>query len=187
MDDAFKKQIIRSCYSTLVQLGDLSRWRETELKTTKERNWGPAKGYYDLAAALDPTSGMSYNQLAVIALADEDHLRAVYYLYRAVSVENPAPQAQGNLQLEFKKLRKGKPLAADEAAVEGNLLLQRDFNLFHARCVEPTFAGHEEQMIKILASLRDELREKPFDTVIRKFCLINIAAESTAARKVRGM
>jgi hypothetical protein len=172
-----------------VQLGDLSRYRETELKTIKERNWGPAKGYYDLATALDPTSGMSYNQLAVIALTDQDHLRAVYYLYRAVSVENPAPQAQGNLELEFKKLRtrstQGKLLAADEA--EGNHHLQRRFILFHARCVEPTFAGYEDEQTKILALLADELREKPFDTVIRKFCLINIAAESTAARKVRGM
>ena len=188
VDFALKRQIIRSCYLTLVQLGDLSRYRETELQA-KERKWGPAKGYYDLAIALDPTSGMSYNQLAVIALTDQDHLRAVYYLYRAICVENPAPQARGNLELEFKKLRtralQGKPISSGDAAVEGKQELQNRFVVFHARCAESGFAGYEDQQIEILHLLADELRERPFDTVIRKFCLINIAAEESAASKVR--
>jgi len=189
VDLALKKQIVRSCYLTLIQLGDLSRYRETELQT-KERNWGPAKGYYDLAIALDPTSGMSYNQLAVIALTDQDHLRAVYYLYRAISVANPAPQAEGNIQIEFKKVRtkmiQGKPVSAGEAAIDCSSDLQHRFILFHARCFEPHFPNHEEQQAEILSLLADDLRERPFDTVIRKLCLINIAAERYAGNQVAG-
>lgn len=181
-----KKQIIRSCYLTLVQLGDLSRYRETELQT-KERNWGPAKGYYDLATALDPTSGISSNQLAVVALADQDHLRAVYYLYRAVCIAHPAPQAQGNLDIGFKKIRKrsaeGKPILSGDAIIEGNRELQNSFLLFHARCFLNEDVGHENQQNVILSILAEELRERPYDTMIRKFCFINISAQDLAARR----
>ncbi|KAI1612256.1 EST1-like protein A [Exophiala viscosa] len=187
VDTTLKGHIVRSCYLTLIQLGDLSRYRETELQS-KERNWGPAKGYYDLATALDPTSGMSYNQLAVIALTDQDHLRAVYYLYRAICVDKPAPLAPGNLDLEFKKVRtksnQGKLFANGDVAGDGSLALQDRFLLFHARCVDKDFNGYEDHQAEIHRLLADELREKPFDTIIRKFCLINIAAEQSAGQKV---
>lgn len=189
VDLALKKQIIRSCYLTLIQLGDLSRYRETELQT-KERNWGPAKGYYDLATTLDPSSGMSYNQLAVIALADQDHLRAVYYLYRAISAPNAAPQAEGNLKIEFRKVKskltQGKPLSDVATIGDGNTDLLHRFLLFHARCFEAGFTGHEDQQSEILDLLANELRARPCDTLLRKFCLINIAAEKYAADKIMG-
>ncbi|KAL2408091.1 hypothetical protein ABEF95_002196 [Exophiala dermatitidis] len=181
VDEMLKKQIIRSCYSTLVQLGDLSRYRETELQR-KERNWGPARGYYDLASALDPTSGMSNNQLAVIALADQDHLRAVYHLYRAVCVENPAPQAQGNLKLEFRKIRKKK--SKEDDILEESSKLQDAFLLFHARNWDgEDRVGVEDAQAKVLRLLADELRVRPRESTIRKFCLINIAAQDVAAKR----
>ncbi|EXJ79963.1 hypothetical protein A1O3_08249 [Capronia epimyces CBS 606.96] len=188
VDLLLKKQIIRSCYSTLVQLGDLSRYRETELQT-KERNWGPAKGYYGLASALDPTTGIASNQLAVIALTDQDHLRAVYHLYRAICVDNPAPQAQGNLKLEFKKIKKrsvqGKQILSEDAAAEGSREFQNKFLLFHARCFLEEYDDEEDEQNEILRLLSGELRERPYDTMIRKFCLINISAQNLAATRVR--
>lgn len=188
-DLALKKQIIRSCYLTLIQLGDLSRYRETELQT-KERNWGPAKGYYELATTLDPSSGMSYNQLAVIALADQDHLRAVYYLYRAISAPNPAPQAEGNLKIEFRKVKskltQGKPLSDVATIGNSNTDLLHRFLLFHARCFETGFVDYEDHSSEIIEFLANDLRTKPSDTLLRKFCLINIAAEKYAADKVIG-
>lgn len=185
--DAFlKTQITRSCYSSLVQLGDLSRYRETELQT-KERNWGPAKGYYDLAITLDPTSGVAYNQLAVIALADQDHLRAVYYLYRAIMVFNPAPLAPKNLELEFKKIRtrasQGVPISASNTKGESDL--SDSFILYHSRCADNAFAGSDDQQNEIFQRLADDLREKPLDSRVRKFCLINIAAEHAMGRSIR--
>lgn len=186
-DNLLKKQIIRSCYSSLVQLGDLSRYRETEVPK-KERNWGPAKGYYDLATALDPTWGTSYNQLAVIALTDQDHLRAVYYLYRAISVENPFPQAPGNLEIEFKKIRnravQGKPISSTN--LDGPNSLSDRFLVFHASCAESSFVSNDVHLDEIFRQLADDLREKPSDSRIRKLCLINIAAEEVAAQKIRG-
>lgn len=186
-DELHKKQIVRSCYLSLVQLGDLSRYRETELQT-KERDWGPAKGYYQLAITLDPHSGVAYNQLAVIALTGQDHLRAVYYLYRAIMVRNSAPQAPANLELEFRKIRtrasNGKPISSTD--VEEDNSLSDHFIVFHSRCAEKGFVSSDDEQNEIFRRLADDLREKPLDTRIRKFCLINIAAEDATARKVRG-
>lgn len=131
--------VLTSCHQTLVRLGDLSRWRETQLKT-KDRNWGPAIGYYDLARAIYPASGASHNQMAVIALVDLDHLRATYNLYRALAAEEPHPTAKGNLEIEFKKIEdawsKGEliqsNLGVDEQA-PGQALLGW-FMRLHARC-----------------------------------------------------
>jgi len=134
---------------------------------------------------------MSYNQLAVIALTDQDHLRAVYYLYRAICVNNPAPLAPGNLDLEFKKVRtksnQGKLFSNGDVAGDGSLALQDRFLLFHARCLDKDFNGYADHQAEIHRLLADGLREKPFDTIIRKFCLINIAAEQCAGHKVHGM
>ncbi|RVX68300.1 hypothetical protein B0A52_07303 [Exophiala mesophila] len=186
VDDSLKKHIVHSCYLSLVQLGDLSRYRESEIPK-KTPDWGPAKGYYELAIALDPTWGTSYNQLAVIALKDQDHLRAVYYLYRSISVENPFPQAPNNLELEFKKIRaralQGKPISPNNTETDGTLCDL--FLVFHASCADITFVSDEVQVDEMLRRLGDHLKEQPSDSNTRKLCLINIAAEEVVAQKIR--
>ncbi len=172
-----------------MQCGDLSRYRETELKLTL-RNWGPAVGYYNKAAALDPADGKAYHQLAVIALADQDHLRGIYHLYQAICVETPFPQAQGNLELEFRKLRvksdQGKSVAENSDVFKGSRHLYEQFILFHARCWDKKPTDQEELQTEILRLITDEMREHPEATILRKFSFINIAAEKYAADKVRG-
>ncbi|OAL35497.1 hypothetical protein AYO20_05116 [Fonsecaea nubica] len=189
VDDALKKQLIDSCYSALVQLGDLSRYRETELQTNR-RNWGPAVGYYNKAATLNPTDGRSYHQLAVVALADEDHLRAVYYLYRAICVENPAPQAKKNLDLECKKLRsksnQGKPISNAALVVEGCRDLHDRFLIFHASCLGDDPDDQKDQQIEILRLLEDQIRDRSEVSILRKLVLVNLAAEKSATQNVKG-
>ena len=91
-----------SCYQTLIRLGDLSRWRETQL-ATKYRNWGPAIGYYELANRIYPDLGTSHNQLAVIAQNDGNYFDVIYHLYRALAVAEPCLGSKTNLQIHFKK------------------------------------------------------------------------------------
>lgn len=185
-----KRSIIHSCHASLIQLGDLSRYRETELKV-KERNWGPAKGYYDLAITIDPSSGMSYNQLAVIAFAEKDHLRAVYYLYRALCVESPAPTALGNLELEFKKIRHRRSKKSSDLSSENlttNSELHSQFLAFHAyRLAEDGYSGKDEMQSEIFRVLADAIRESSNDHSIRRMCLINIAAEHCSKVVATGM
>ena len=97
-----RQTVLDSCHQTLIYLGDLSRYRASE-KLDKNPDFGPAIGYYDLGCTLVPTSGMSHHQLAVVALEQRHHLRAIYHLYRAMVVDDPHPNAANNLKLEFDK------------------------------------------------------------------------------------
>ena len=181
--------ILKSCHATLVRLGDLSRYRETELQT-KERNWAPARGYYDLATAIRPSSGDSHNQLAVIALADGSHIRALYYLYRAMSVQNPYPRAQENLKTLFKKIleRKNKnQLFPGGPEQQPGDVLQACFVYLHARLhAGVDFPEHEDLENEVLTALSVELKERPLDGLMNKLTLSNIAAQHLAAIQTAG-
>ena len=185
--------VLLSCHRTLVRLGDLSRYRETEL-VAKERNWGPAIGYYNLAEAIRPSSGASHNQLAVIALADGNHLRAIYHLYRALAVDEPHPTAKGNLEIEFKKVLtawdKGEMIPKElprDSQGPGKALLGW-FMRLHARCYKGIdFAEHEELENEVLSQLAIDLKERSLEGTIQKFVLINISAEFFASVRYQGL
>ncbi|RHZ52327.1 uncharacterized protein CDV56_106298 [Aspergillus thermomutatus] len=178
--DTLRADVLRSCHSTLIRLGDLSRYRETEL-VSKDRNWGPAIGYYDLAIAIYPASGASHNQLAVIALADGNHLRATYHLYRALAAQEPHPSAKGNLEIEFRKVRhawrKRELIRPEDAGIPGRALAPW-FVYLHAQCYKGNdFPEHDELESEVLNQLAVDLKERSLEGTLQKFCLINIAAE----------
>ena len=183
-----QEQLLRLCHAILIHLGDLSRYRETELNQT-ERNWGPARGYYDLASALDPTSGQSFNQLAVIALADKDHLRVVYYLLRALTVANPPPGVRANLDLELKKIRtrheRLEPLYPEDSS--GVLReLEVSFLQFHARCFRDTeIADLSQQRDALLTATANCISVQAFDGHLRKMCMINVSACKYASERAK--
>lgn len=177
------RRILQSCHATLIRLGDLSRYRETEL-VTKDRNWGPAIGYYDLASVIYPISGASHNQLAVIALADGNHFRATYHLYRALSTQNPHPSAKGNLEIEFKKVMnlwtKRELIRPEDAGIPGRALSPW-FVYLHAKCYKGNdFPEHDELESEVMSQLAVEIRERSLEGTLQKFCLVNIAAEDFA-------
>ncbi|KAI9805131.1 MAG: hypothetical protein M1825_000965 [Sarcosagium campestre] len=186
---SLRHAVLKSCHATLIRLGDLSRYRESELKS-KDRNWGPAVGYYELARMVNPLSGTSHNQLAVIALADGSHLRAVYHLYRALAVDEPSPTAKGNLEIEFKKIlaawEKHQLIAkgVDRESNTGRALLTW-FVRLHARCYRgEAFSEHDELEAEVLSQLQVDLKERPLESTIHKIVLINIAAQYFAGVRV---
>lgn len=183
------KLILESCHATLVRLGDLSRYRETELKT-RERNWAPAVGYYDLATAIKPSSGASHNQLAVIARADGSHLRTLYHLYRALSVELPYPRALKNLEIELKKIsdRKNKnQLFPQLPQQHPSIVLQALFVYLHAKLHAGVhFSEHIGLENEVLATLSAELKERPLNGVLNKMVLSNVAAQHLASLQAAG-
>ena len=188
----FAKALLLSCHQTLVRLGDLSRWRETE-SVTKDRNWGPAIGYYNLAGLIHPTSGASHNQMAVIALLDVNHLSATYHLYRALAVEEPHPSAKGNLEKEFKKIEeawnRGDLIQTDPVRNnrEAGKALVGWFMRLHARCYKGLdFPEHEELESEVLSQLAVDLKERSFESTLSKFVMINVAAEFLAGVRLQG-
>ncbi|KAL2852912.1 hypothetical protein BJY01DRAFT_259510 [Aspergillus pseudoustus] len=187
--ESLRKLILASCHATLIRLGDLSRYRETEL-VTKDRNWGPAIGYYDLATAIYPTSGASHNQLAVIALADANHLRATYHLYRALVAQEPYPAAKGNLEIEFRKVMslwaKRELIVPEDAGIPGRALAPW-FVYLHAQCYRGVdFPEHDELENEVLNQLAVDLKERSLEGTLQKFCLINIAAEDFSRTRSDG-
>ncbi|RDW78773.1 uncharacterized protein DSM5745_05625 [Aspergillus mulundensis] len=184
--EILRNYILQSCHATLIRLGDLSRYRETEL-VTKERNWGPAIGYYDLATVIYPASGASHNQLAVIALADANHLKATYHLYRALSAQEPHPGARGNLEIEFRKVRglwaKQQLIPRGDAGIPGKALAPL-FVYLHAQCYKGIdFTEHDELESEVLNQLAVDLKERSLEGTLQKFCLINIAAEDASRNR----
>ncbi|EQL31980.1 hypothetical protein BDFG_05776 [Blastomyces dermatitidis ATCC 26199] len=182
--DDLRKSVLLTCHATLIRLGDLSRYREMELvPPTKNRNWNQAIRYYKLADMLNPDSGMSHNQLAVIGLADGNHLQATYHLYRALSAQEPYPGSHGNLQIEFRKVlavrAKGEPIAS---ATDEKASLISMFVYLHAQCYKGLdFPEHDELENEILSQMAIDLKELSLHPhLLQKFCLINIAAEEYA-------
>jgi hypothetical protein len=156
---------------------------------TKSRNWGRAIGYYNLAGTLNPESGVSDNQLAVIALADGNHLQATYHLYRALSAREPYPTSNGNLEIEFRKIltawAKGE-LGSESEDEKASLISW--FIYLHAQCYKGLdFPEHDELENEILSQLAVDLKEQSLEVVLlQKFCLINMAAEDYAKARLKG-
>lgn len=180
-----ERRIDTSCHATLLRLGDLSRYRN-EIRT-KDRSWESALGYYSLAGNLCPDSGSSHNQMAVIALADQNHLEAVYHLYRALAIKEPYPLSQGNLEIEFKKITSAwekSPTSTAKLGSEATLVLL--FVRLHARLYKgKPFAGHDELEMTVLSRLALLLKEPSFEITLEKFVIVNIAAEYFANERSR--
>ena len=159
----------------------------------EDRNWGPAIGYYELARIISPSSGASYNQLAVIALADNNHLRAVYYLYRALAVEEPHPSAKGNLEIEFKKIQEAqieddKPNSdrVHDSQTSDEILMNVFMGL-HARYYNAlNVAEYEADESEVMRHLAVELKEQALEDILNKLVLINISAEYFAGVRLKG-
>lgn len=179
-----RRRVLLSCHSTLIRLGDLSRYREMELvPPTKMRKWDRAIGYYALATIINPDSGTSHNQLAIISLADGNHLMATYHLYRALCSKDPYPTAGENLKIEFRKIlgawSKGEPLSSPNS-VKSSII--SPFIYLHAQCDKGIdFAKYDDIESGFLSSMRVDIKEQTLETaLLQKFCLINIAAENHA-------
>ena len=177
--DANRELVLRSYHETLLRLGDLSRYRETET-ITKDRNWGPAIGYYNLAGALKPASGASHNQLAAMALADHHEFRAIYHLYRAIAVQIPYAAAKANLEREFKSIRKAfdKGPLSTESQTDGEVDLLEQFTCLHAQYYGNVRSPAIEKLEKnVLATIAVKLRGRMLEGFLPKMVLTNIAAE----------
>ena len=184
-----KHQLLLSCYRALIQLGDLSRYRETEL-SGDERDWAPAVGYYDLARVIYPCSGISHNQLAVIALADANLFRATYHLYRALSADEPHPQAETNLKRAFRNISnawiKGDLLSNGAAPGASSSMVGWYLRLLSVCYKGEEFAGHAELENEVMPQLLIDLKQRSLDSTLHKLVVINIAAGHAAQERFQG-
>jgi hypothetical protein len=138
-----------------------------------------------------PTSGISYNQLAVIALADGNFFRASYQLYRALSAKEPHPQADTNLRRAFYKISaawKSNELSTVPAMTAG-ASLPRGLVAVYLRLLSTYYHGkvfseREELENEVLTQLAVDLRSRPTESSPVKMVMINIAAGHAAEARV---
>ncbi len=179
-----EKHILSSCHFALLRLGDLYRYRN-EINV-KERSWEKAQAHYALANDLCPDTGSAFNQMAVISLADGNHLDAVYNLYRALAVNDPHPLAANNLEIEFKKInslwvgggpkKHTTPAAPAPKTPTENMVLW--FVRLHAKLYKgEEFSSHDELENEVLSQMTVLLKEQSLEDILDKIVLINIAAE----------
>jgi hypothetical protein len=183
--------VVASCHKSLVHLGDLSRYRESELVEKEKRNWGPAVGYYTLASEINPDSGLPHNQLAVIAREDSDQFRSIYHLYRSLACKLPPALGEDNIRLAFKKVLaawdKGEVIAhrKSDGCNAGQALIAWFIRL-HSKCFKgEEFSQHDELENEVLSHLAIELKERSLDSILHKIVLINLAAEYFSTAKMQ--
>lgn len=176
----------------MIHLGDLSRYRETECSNESPK-WGPAVGYYNLATDIYPDSGVSHNQLAVIALHDQSHVRSMYHLYRAIAVREPHPQGRANLEIEFKKITaawdKGEliKVARSRDSNSSTKALSAWFVRLHSKCyLGEDFPGRGELEDEVLGQMRTAIQDRANAALLLKLVLINISAEWLVVKKIEG-
>ncbi|KEQ93933.1 hypothetical protein AUEXF2481DRAFT_317470 [Aureobasidium subglaciale EXF-2481] len=181
--------VILSCHQTLIYLGDLFRYRAAE-RLDKEPDWGPAIGYYALAASLRPDSGLAFHQQSVVAFEQGDYLRSTYYLYRSINVVEPHPNAIPNLELQFKKITTGwqkgdlVPKHSPKDQVASRKALLSWFIRFHSLSYNgQLFPGYDELEREVLSRTITEIKGRTLDGVLSKMSLINFCAQATAGNQ----
>jgi tetratricopeptide (TPR) repeat protein len=178
-----------SCHQTLIYLGDLFRYRAAE-RLDKEPDWGPAIGYYALAASLRPDSGLAFHQQSVVAFEQGDYLRSTYYLYRSINVDEPHPNAIPNQELQFKKITTGwqkgdlVPKNSPQDPVASRKALLSWFIRFHSLSYNGQhFTGYDELEREVLSRTVTEIKARALDGVLSKMALINFCAQATAGNQ----
>jgi Est1 DNA/RNA binding domain len=105
-------------------------------------------------------------------------------------VDDAHPAAKGNLEIEFKKIltaRNKGNLNSNRTDQEGVDLVDL-FTRLHAHCYKGIdFVEHEELENETLCQLALDLKERSVtESTLRKFVMINVAAQHFAGVRVQG-
>ena len=91
--------ISKSCYNSLIHLGDLSRYRYQQ----SQKGLDSGISYYNLAQKLNPHDGTAHHQMGVFYNEQHRDLDITYHFYRAAVCNKAHPNATMNLDVEFKR------------------------------------------------------------------------------------
>ncbi|KAG5945288.1 hypothetical protein E4U59_006033 [Claviceps monticola] len=172
-----RKMVSKSCYSTLLRMGDLSRYR-TQARH-KNSGFETALTYYSLAHQLDPESGHAYHQMGIVHLDQGNHLDVVYYFYRSWAVESSHPLANANLEAEFKSLSLSKDrLNASDTQDAFSMWFVKLHALFYKG---ENFPQQAELEGEIMHRLEMACHSEQSTVTLLKMTLINMAAHHIAS------
>ncbi|MGI4815919.1 MAG: hypothetical protein ACRYGG_21655, partial [Janthinobacterium lividum] len=182
--------VLKSCFKTLVWLGDLSRWRE-EKRTTGEPEWAHAVGFYDLAGYLKPQSGTPHHQLAVVAdKSGAPSISIVYHFLRSLSSADLHPAAGVNLNLLYAKLvaasskpGKTKPKAPAPGPNAALFVVAENLVALHAHITKDGSQATIDNLgNRYLVGLKAAVKDPFTETMFIRMVLTNMAAEWNGLR-----
>jgi protein SMG7 len=173
--------VLKSCYDTLIHLGDLARYRAQA--RNKKSGFETALTCYSLAHDLIPQSGYAFHQMGIINLDGDNHLEVVYLFYRARAVKDPHPNAKQNLEAKFKTLQAthGTPRGKSSAAGPPDAFIMWFLRL-HALFYKgaPMSSQQSELDKEVMHRLAMALKDPASAPVLFKMSLVNMAAFSIA-------
>ncbi|KAI3398285.1 hypothetical protein diail_9623 [Diaporthe ilicicola] len=173
----------KSFHSTLLHLGDLSRWRHKA--RPKPDGSKMALLYYDLAHDLKPNSGDAHHQMGMIYTEEHNHLLVVYHLYRSLAIEHPHGNSTRNLEIEFKQILQSSTPARRTGTPDPNEAFSNWFVRLHAHFYKgDPFSQQSELEETVLHKLETMLKKPDTLPLILKMVLINIAAYCVARSRV---
>ncbi|KAF1811445.1 hypothetical protein P152DRAFT_418769 [Eremomyces bilateralis CBS 781.70] len=183
---------LRTAHLSLIHLGDLSRYRASSTPA-KERKWEPAVGYYTRASSLMPSEAHAHNGLAAIAYEEQDHFRAVYHLFRTLTVEHSV--GTGNLEKELRRIElahgRGELMAGGKGdgkeGKEIKALLAWFLRLQAGYYSAEEFPQREALEREVLSQLKIQVKKRPVESTLFKVVVINLAAEHVATERLRAL
>lgn len=116
-------------------------------------------------------------------------MKALYHLYRAISVDDPHPRARENLKAKVKKIldQKDTNHLFPQPGQEPSDVLEAQLAYVHASLhAVVNFQDHEKLEGEILTNLSVEMRERPIGDLLLKFTLSNIAAQHIVSNQFTG-
>jgi hypothetical protein len=186
VSDDLQRKVLYSCHLTLVHLGDLTRYRVQARH--KNSGYEGALLYYGLAHHLQPQSGFAFHQIGIINLEQGNHLDVVYHFYRALAVDSPHPNAQLNLEAEFKTV-----LAPTGSKSRHNVAAPQDhftmwFVKLHAFFYKgEVFRPQDELEGEVMHRLEMACRSTTSLNILLKMALVNMLAHYIATVQYTGM
>ncbi|KHN95118.1 Telomerase activating protein Est1 [Metarhizium album ARSEF 1941] len=173
--------VLTSCHSTLLRLGDLSRYR-TQARH-KNSGYETALTFYSLAHHLKPQSGYAQHQMGIVHLDQGNHLDIVYNFYRSWAVDAPHPNAKTNLEAEFKSLQlpnssKSRQNASPATQDPFPMWFVRLHALFYKG---ETFPQQAELEGEVLHKLEIACHSEKSTATLLKMTLVNLSAHHVAS------
>jgi len=140
-----KYSCLYMCQHCLVHLGDIARYRNQNIA---------AETFYQHAVQLLPNSGHPYNQLAILASANNDILRSSFFYCRSIAVKGPFSGSTSNLERQLGRILgmadppRSKPMITTDE-------LLKYFLKFHA-CI--ILGKKDNELGAMISSLSDHIR-----------------------------
>lgn len=185
VSDDLQRKVLYSCHLTLIHLGDLTRYRVQARH--KSSDYEGALVYYGLAHHIQPQSGFAFHQTGIIHLEQGNHLDIVYNFYRALAVDSPHPNAQLNLEAEFKAV-----LAPNGSRARHNLSApEAHFTMWFVKLHAFFYKGevfHQQDELEgeVMHRLEMACRNTASLSIILKMALVNMLAHHIATAQYTG-